>query len=266
MAYLDFMPLIKFSHTLPPEYVWCLLVAFCFSSVVLMFRFFGSAGIYAYISLASIVSTIQLLKVVQFSVYSDPVALGTVVFCSMYLCTDMLAEFYGDKAAKAGIWIGLSSSFMTTVFMLITIGFSPLTVEQAGENMQWALPYHQYIEAIFLQVPGLFLAGIVAYLISQFHDVWLYRLLRRATEGRHLWLRNTVSTVISSLIDSIIFSTLAWVVFAKDPVNIEALIFTYILGTYLLRVTVAVLDTPFIYWAKWIGQNKKTEISNVTSI
>ena len=51
------------------------------------------------------------------------------------------------------------------------------------------------------------------------------------------------------MIDNTIFSVLAWVVFAADPIGWQPLIFTFILGTYWLRVVVAALDTPFVYLA-----------------
>jgi len=93
--------------------------------------------------------------------------------------------------------------------------------------------------------------AMLAYLTSQYHDIWLYSLLRRLTGGRHLWLRNNASTWISALIDNTIFSVLAWVVFAPEPLDFTTLVFTFILGTYLLRIVVAFVDTPFVYLARY---------------
>lgn len=234
----------------PPEFVWLLLLLVCFSTIVIMLRLFGKAGLYAYVVVGVIGANLQVLKVVQFSLYADPVALGTILFASTYLCTDILAEHFGRRAAQRAVWLGFSSLLLFNVIMLLTLGFAPLTLEQAGAEMAWALPTHDHLAALLTPAPALFAAGMIAYLLSQFHDIWLFRLLSRLTGKRHLWLRNNASTWISALIDNTIFSVLAWVVFAADPIGWQPLIFTFILGTYWLRVVVAALDTPFVYLAR----------------
>ncbi len=234
----------------PPEFVWLILLLVCFSTILVMLRLFGVTGLYVYIALAVIGANLQVLKVVQFSVYADPVALGTILFASTYLCTDILAEHFGRAAARKAVWIGFTSLLFFDVIMLLTLGFAPLTAEQAGAEMAWALPTHDQMQALFTPAPALFAAGMIAFFASQYHDIWLFRLLSRLTGGRHLWLRNNASTWVSALIDNTIFSVLAWVVFAADPIGFTPLVFTFILGTYGLRVLVAVLDTPFVYLAR----------------
>jgi queuosine precursor transporter len=187
------------------------------------------------------------VKAVQFGIYDAPVALGTVLFSSTYLCTDILAEHYGRQAARRGVMIGFAVYLLWTVLMVMTMGYSPLTAGQAGEEMAWALPVQGALETLFMPVPAFFVAGMAAYLVSQFHDVWAFELWRRVTGGKALWLRNNASTLVSALIDNTVFSVLAWVVLAPQPIGWEPLIFTYILGTYVLRVAIALLDTPFMY-------------------
>ena len=235
----------------PPELIWVLLLVVCFSSILLMQRLFGTTGLYVYVALAVIGANLQVLKLVQFSVYADPVALGTILFASTYLCTDILAEHYGRAAALKAVWIGFTSLLFFNVIMALTLGFVPLMPEQAGEKLAWALSNHQHMVALFTPIPALFAAGMIAYFVSQFHDIWLFRLLSHLTKGRHLWLRNNASTWLSALIDNTIFSVLAWVVFAVDPIGLEPLVFTFIFGTYFLRIIVSALDTPFVYLARF---------------
>ena len=59
----------------------------------------------------------------------------------------------------------------------------------------------------------------------------------------------------SSLVDNIIFSFLAWIIFNPDPLNITTVLFTFILGTYFLRIIIALIDTPFVYLAGFIISN-----------
>jgi len=235
----------------PPEFVWLRVLIVCFSTVLIMSRLFGEAGLIAYVVVALLGANVQVLKQVQFSVYDDPVALGTILFASTYLATDIPSEHYGRQAAKRAVLIGFSCFALWTVLMVLTLGFSPLTEQQAGEGLAWALPMNAAMTELFSPVTALFVAGMIAYLTSQYHDIWLYSLLRRMTGGRHLWLRNNASTWISALIDNTIFSVLAWVVFAAEPIDFSTLLFTFILGTYLLRIVVAFVDTPFVYLARY---------------
>lgn len=235
----------------PPEFVWLLLLIVCFSAVLILSRLFGEAGLVAYVVVALLGANIQVLKQVQFSVYDDPVALGTILFASTYLATDILTEHYGRAAARRAVLIGFACFALWTVLMVLTLGFAPLTPEQAGEGLAWALPMNGAMTELFTPVTAFFVAGMLAYLTSQYHDIWLYSLLRRLTGGRHLWLRNNASTWISALIDNTIFSVLAWVVFAPEPLDFTTLVFTFILGTYLLRIVVAFVDTPFVYLARY---------------
>lgn len=241
--------LLAWLQSLPPEAIWPLTLLVCFGTVLLMERLFGEAGLYAYVVLAILAANIQVLKAVQFSVYSAPVALGTVTFSSTYLATDILAERYGARSARRCVMIGFVSYLAFTVLMLLTIGMRPLTAEQAGTDMAWALENHRHITALFVNSPALFLAGMIAYLTSQFHDVWLFERLKKATKGRYLWLRNNVSTALSALIDNFVFSVLAWIVFAAEPLPWKTVLVVYVLGTYVLRLVVALLDTPFMYLA-----------------
>ena len=237
----------------PPECIWLILLAGCFGAILFLNRFFGPPGLYVYIAIAIIGANIQVLKAVKFSLYPEPVALGTILFASSYLATDILAERFGTDIAKKGVWLGFISYLSFVVIMVLTLGFSPLTPEQAGEEMAWALSYHDHMAALFSPQMAFFAAGTIAYLTSQLHDVWLFHRLKERFKGRFLWFRNNTSTMVSALIDNTVFSVFAWIVFAQNPIPFKTVLLTYILGTYWLRVLVAALDTPFLYLAKTWG-------------
>ena len=234
----------------PPEAIWVLLLLLCFATILVMLRLFGEAGLYVYVAVAVLGANLQVVKPVQFAVFADPVALGTILFSSTYLCTDILTEHFGRAAARRAVLLGFASFLFWAVLAVLTLGFAPLTPDQAGNGLAWALGMHDAIATLFTPAPQFFVAGMTAYLLSQFHDIWLFRLIGRLTGGRYLWLRNNVSTMLSALIDNTVFSVLAWVVFAPDPLGWRPLIFTFILGTYVLRMVVAALDTPFLYLAR----------------
>lgn len=253
--------LIAAMNGMPPEAIWVVMLLVCFCSILVAVRFLGQSGLYAYIAVAIIGANMQVLKPVQFSVFADPVALGTVLFASSYLCTDILAELYGRDAARRGVWIGFSAFLFWTIIAIVTLGFQPLDEATAGPDLAWAVPNHDAMAVLFTPAPIFFVAGMTAYLVSQFHDIWLYRLLRRMTQDRHLWLRNNLSTIVSALIDNTVFSLLAWIVLAPEPLALRTVIVTYILGTLGLRIIVAFFDTPFLYAARAIVASRSVATS-----
>ena len=128
-----------------------------------------------------------------------------------------------------------------TILMIITIGIKPSTQDWAQESLT----------NVFTPMTRFFIASMIAYLISQYFDVWFYNYIKNKTSEKYLWFRNNLSTIISSLVDNTVFSVFAWILLNPEPVNLYKVITTYILGTYLLRIIIALIDTPFIYIAKF---------------
>lgn len=251
MLSVDFGAMVAAMNALPPEAMWIVMVLSAFAATLAMTRFFGALGLSVMVVVGVIGANIQVVKLVQFGVFADPVALGTVLFSMTYLSTDILSEYYGKAAARRAVWLGFAGYLVFVLFNMATLGFAPLTEAQAGDAYGWALGTQGAMETLFLPQPVFFIAAMAAYLVSQNWDVFVFSRLRRATGGRMLWLRNNLSTASSALIDNIVFSALAFYLLAPDPVPFDALVFTFILGTYALRLTVALLDTPVVYAARF---------------
>ena len=237
-------------NSIPVETTWILLLFICFISILIFLKLFGEVGLYVYTVIAVIAGNIQVLKIVEFPYYKEPIALGTILFCSTFLCTDILAEYYGSKSARKNILLGFSGFLLMTILMLFTIGFKPLEVISTNNDYNWAVQIHDNLLGIFMPFPIFFGASMIAYLISQFFDVWFFEKISKFTSKKFLWLRNNFSTMLSSLLDNIIFSVFAWIIFNPNPLDLHTVIYTYILGTYILRILIALFDTPFIYIAK----------------
>ena len=127
--------------------------------------------------------------------------------------------------------------------MLFTLGFKPFDIEVQKNLIN-----------VFLPLPIFFAASMIAYMISQFYDVWVFIKISNLTNKRFLWLRNNLSTIISSLIDNTVFSIFAWLIFNPNPETLTTII-GFIFGTYVLRIFIAILDTPFLYSAKFFILN-----------
>ena len=255
----DFNQFVIFLNTIPIEITWIVFLFLCLSIIMILLKIFGEIGLYIYTIVAIIVANIQVLKIVKFSFFAEPVALGTILFASIFLCTDILAEYYGGNSARKNILISFLGFLSMTIFMLFTIGFKPLDEITAGDNYAWALTLQDNLLGVFMPFPIFFLASMIAYLFSQFFDIWFFEKISEFTNKKFLWFRNNFSTIVSSLIDNTIFSVFAWIIFNPNPLDFNTVLFTFILGTYFLRIFIALFDTPFIYLAKYFLPNKHNE-------
>jgi len=147
--------------------------------------------------------------------------------------------------------MGFAGFLLMTLIMLFSLGFTPLESSTVGEEYAWALPIQDNLLGIFMPLPIFFVASMIAYLFSQYFDVWFYAKISSLTNKKFLWLRNNISTMTSSLLDNTIFSLFAWIIFNPNPLDFNTVLFTFILGTYILRIVIAIFDTPFIYLAKY---------------
>lgn len=209
----------------------------CVIAILILLRLFQAPGLFVYNALITIVANIQVLKMAPFSFSPEPVALGTVTFATAFLVSDILTEHYGKSVAQQGVWLSFSAQILMVALMLITLGHAPM----AGDTN------HHAMEVLFLPSPRLLIASLTAFALSQLFDIMLFKKISQATQGKMLWLRVNVSTILSALLDNIIFSTIAWVLLAPTPVSWHSLVYTYILGTYFARVLVSVMSTPVIY-------------------
>jgi uncharacterized integral membrane protein (TIGR00697 family) len=209
----------------------------CTMAILLLFRLFQAPGLFVYNALITVIANVQVLKLAHFGYSPEPVALGTVTFATAFLVSDILTEHYGKTTAQQGVWLSFSAQILMASLMLITLGHKPVDGDVC----------HQAMEVLFLPSPRLLIASLTAFALSQLFDIMVFKRLSQVTHGKMLWLRTNVSTILSALLDNIIFSTIAWVLLAPTPVSWKSLIYTYILGTYFARVLVSVMSTPVIY-------------------
>ena len=215
--------------------LWLLFMLIDLSAVLIAYKLFGKKGLYAVIVMSIIVCNIQVLKLVD--MFGVAVTLGNILYGSIFFSTDLLSELHGKKAARDGVWLGFYTMVLATIYMQIALLFRP--------GMDDFI--HPHMQAIFSLVPRIVIGSLIAYLLSQHHDIWAFHFWKKKTKGKKLWLRNNASTWTSQLIDSAVFCLIAfWGVF---PVEV----FWQILWTtYLFKVIVAAIDTPFLYFAKFV--------------
>jgi len=190
----------------------------------------GKYWLYGFIAFNIILANIFVTK--QFVIFGITATGGNITYGSIFLATDLLCEHYSRKDGRRAVFLG----FFAAIFYLITSQFIILLKPNEFDVV------HDGMKDIFSFAPRIVLASLIAYLISQMHDIWFFHFLKEKTKGKMLWFRNNVSTWVSQLIDSIIFSMIAFL--GIFPINI---VLQIIISTYLLKVLVAAIDTPFIY-------------------
>lgn len=215
------------------ELLWLCFALFDMGITVLMHRLFGAAGLHGLIVLNLMVCNIQVLKTV--TLFGMTTTLGNIVYAGVFLATDMLGEFHGKAEARKGVLLGFITLLLGTAYMQASLLYAPAPSDFA----------QPHLEALFGLLPRLAGASLLAYLVSQYHDVWAYHFWMQRTGGRHLWLRNNASTLVSQVLDSSVFCLAAFTGVYPFEVVLEIM-----LTTYLFKAVVALLDTPFIYLAR----------------
>ncbi len=206
-------------------------------AVIVSYKIFGKTGLYVFTAISAILANIQVCKNVDF--FGLQSTAGNVLYAASFLVTDILSEKHGKKAAQKSVWIGL---FTTVVFLLGTqelLALKPNDSDIMDPAMQ----------QLFGLVPRVSVASIVGYACSQSIDVILYHSIWKKTgqNSKMLWLRNNGSTLISQAVDTVVFTTIAFLgVYPKD------VFISILLTTYLFKAIIAICDTPFIYLARKI--------------
>ncbi len=184
------------------------------------------------------------------------VAVGVLPYPLTFLCTDLISEFYGRKRANFVVWVGLLLNLW--VMLILWIGGSlpgfetidPATglpaVDEAGN-----LPVFFQVRTLAF---GAVAASMIAYLVAQFVDVYVFHFWKRLTGGKHLWLRNNGSTMVSQMVDTVAVILVTHFYAHALPLPPEgrslALHLSLFIATgYAFKFIVALLDTPIIYLA-----------------
>tara|TARA_B100000900_G_scaffold55452_1_gene41304 strand:+ start:1060 stop:1830 length:771 start_codon:yes stop_codon:yes gene_type:complete len=243
-----FLHLSSSLNNTPVLFIWVFQIIFCYFSILGALKFFGKTGIYVYVALAIILANIQVLKVIEFPFFPEPMALGTILFISVFLCTDILNEYFDKKSATKCIYLGISAYLFSTIIMFMTISLKPID-PSLNESWAWSYDMHQAIQTIFLPQFPIIVASIFAFFISQKIDIFIFSYLKNKNNSK-LWFRNNISTIFSQFIDNIIFSLLAFNFLSSNPVPVIDLIISYGIGIYLIRIALSIFDTLFIYLAR----------------
>lgn len=166
---------------------------------------------------------------------------GVIAIGITFLATDCYTELYGEQAARRLVNVG----FGMLVLMLALLWLA-IVLPGSGQGVDPGL-----FADVLAPSTNIVLGGLLAYILSQHWDVFIFQRLREYTENRYLWVRNLGSTVTSQAIDTTVFISVAFwvapvVLGVGQAVPLPALV-SLIVGQYLAKLAIAVFDTPFVY-------------------
>ncbi len=176
-----------------------------------------------------IISSVLAAKII--TIFGIVVPAGVFGYCITFVCTDVIGEIWGKQKANQVVLGGFIALLFSFLLIKIALVWPPAPF--------WH--HNTEFKNILGMTPRIIIGSLCAYVVSQFHDVWAYHYIREKTEGRHLWLRNNVSTMLSQLLDSTIFITIAF--YGIMPVG------PLILGQWCVKIVIAALDTIVVYGA-----------------
>lgn len=230
---------IKNLALLPPELLPAIGFFICTIFILFAFHYFGAFGLVCYSVLAVTISNIQVLKLGTFSCIQEPIALGTVVFTTIFTTSDLITEHYGADLAKKTIYL----TFLMQIFVMLSM----LVVIAHPESGTQKSLIHTSLEALFTPSLRLLIASLIAFIISQHIDINIFAGLKKRHGENLLWLRGNVSTLISGLCDTFIFSFLAWIIFSPTPLPFSTVLIGFIGFSQMIRIFISIFSTPILY-------------------
>lgn len=245
----DFFATLFASHQ---DLLWIITIAVDLSFALLLFKLFGRQGLYASIVISLLLANLQGPKLTE--IFGMQTSMGVILYSSIYFATDLLSERYGRREANRAVMIGFVVSVIFIVMTSISLMYLPSSNPKTSE---FAQEIHQATSSLFAFSPRFVLGSLLAYFISQSFDVWIFHYIKEKTKGRHLWLRNNLSTMISQAIDTLIYGVVVWwgVVDFATAMQLA-------LAKYFFKVIIALCDTPFIYWARNWNMGKRDWVSD----
>lgn len=222
--------------------LWVLTVVTDLGFAILCYRLFGRTGLYGVVIFSLLLANIMGPKLTVIAGLQT--SMGVILYSSIFFATDLMSEKYGKKEAQRAVMLGFFISIALVVMTQISMLFLP---SDMPETASFAQSVHAATVTLFDYTPRFVFGSLLAYLLSQSFDVWVFHRIREATNGKHLWLRNTGSTLLSQAIDTLIYGLVVWwgLVDLVTALQLAG-------AKYIFKFIIAVVDTPFIYMAcRW---------------
>jgi uncharacterized integral membrane protein (TIGR00697 family) len=205
------------------ELLWLTTLFVDLGCTLVLYRLFGKVGL-------------------QIAIAVMQTSLGVIFYSSIFFATDVLSENYGKEAANKAVRMGFAVSVIVLIMLSLALLYQPST---RPETAAFSASIHNAFATIVNFTPRFIFGSLLAYYISQHFDVWAFHKIKSLTGERWLWLRNNGSTLASQVVDTTIYSLVAWwgIVDLRTALALGA-------AKYVFKAAIAAIDTVFIYWAR----------------
>lgn len=210
-----------------------------YAMVLAAYKFFGVKGLLCWTVLATIAANIEVMILVN--AFGREQTLGNILFATTFIVTDILSEVKGKRQANQAVNIGIFVSLAFVIISQFWLLFTPSPDDVA----------FVHIQAVFSNTPRIMLTGLLVYAIVQRFDVWAYHKFWELTFAKtgerrpYLWLRNNAATLLSQLLNTILFTLGSFYGVYDWPVLVDIMI-----TSYVIFIITSLLDTPVVYIAR----------------
>jgi len=231
------------------ELLLILNLVIIYGTVILLYRLFDKSGLYAMTAIATILANIEVLIVVN--AFGMEMTLGNILFASTFLISDILSENHGKKAAMRSVLLGSIAALFLAVLSQLWLLYTPAESDWASESFR----------TLFTNTPRLVFASLFVYIVTQIGDVFLYHhwwnwtTKKFGNSRKMLWVRNNGSTLISQLLNAILYTILAF--YGMYP---NETLLSIIISSYIIFICTSLLDTPVVYVCRLIHDKRKTQL------
>lgn len=171
-----------------------------------------------------------------FGVYTFEISVGILPYPITFLITDIISEIYGKRKANQIVTAGIFASFFSLLIIYVS---------KEVPATSWSPINDEIFTKVFGATVVAVFASMMAYLFAQYIDIQIFHFWKRATKGKHLWIRNNFSTFASQFIDTFTVLLLLCATGVIDWDRFGVLL----LNGFLFKVLVAAFDTPLLYVA-----------------
>jgi hypothetical protein len=217
-------------------FIWFLGTVLVATITALLAKHYGVGFLVAVFTASVVVANVVASKIVMIGPFA--VSAGLVAYSVTFLMTDAISEFWSKRESQKAVVAGFIGLVMMVLVTQLSLRLAPADFWTGQEAFA----------SVFANTWRVALASFIAYVIAQYHDVWAYHFWMEKTGRKHLWIRNNASTWVSQIIDTFIFTTIAF--YGIFPVM------TIITGEIILKIMIAIFDTPFLYFIRWYYEKR----------
>lgn len=229
------------------EILFLVSLIIAYSMVLFLLKKHGKTGLFVWTGFAIVLANIEVIKGVE--MFGLTMTLGNVIYLTTDFVTSICNEVYGKETARKAIWYGFYASLSFVILSQLTINFTPTPDSfEVSEAMK----------LLFSTTPRMVFSSLATFLVASYIDTGIYDVLKRKVfkgDGAlNVFMRSEVSSSVSQFIDSALFTVLAFAGVSHLGGGQLSGLVEITLTTYVAKMIVGALDTPFLYIAKKIAK------------